>query len=140
MSRTLQNAVQTKEVRSLGTVRLSPVKAQLDSRTESNPTNGVENSDLIRLGSIVESALLAAHVKKGVAADVIGIDQTQMMRQIKLGTFDLRQCSAAGEAFLAAFGLGLVEAYGAARKSKKQIALDRLPELLALMLAAVQED
>lgn len=136
MSRSIQNAVHSREVQTLNGVRLSPAKAQLDSPPESTP---VEGGLLHRLASIKESALLAAHGSQKAASIEIGCDQSQLKRQMRIGTFDTRQEAAAGETYLATLGAMLVEEFGAARKSKKQIARERLPELLDIMLAGLED-
>ena len=65
MAANYTNAVQSKEARSIESVRLAPAKAHLESRTESN---AVEPDLIGRLGSIAESVLMEVHGKKGAAA------------------------------------------------------------------------
>lgn len=120
----------------MDSVRLTPAKAQLESRTQSRP---VTDGPLERLSRTVESALVSIHGSHKAAAIEIDVDRAQLSRQLKLGTFDLRQQAAAGEAFLAAFGAALVEEFGAARKSKRQIALEQLPLLFQRTIEALTE-
>jgi hypothetical protein len=135
MPRTLANAVQPKEVQSLDGIRLRPATAHLDSPTQSNAPTLLD-----RLAAVKKSALMHAHGSGKVAALEVGCDQSQLNRQLAMGTFDTRQEAAAGAAYLAALGAALLDEFGAARKSKKQVALERIPELVALMLAAATED
>lgn len=136
MARTVANAVQSREVRSLDGIRLSPAKASYESPTEST---GVEHGLLDRLARTVESALIDAHGSQKAAAIEIDIDQSQMKRQLRLGTFDLRQQAAAGEVFLAKLGERLTEEFGAARKSPQQQARERIPVLISELLALTEE-
>lgn len=126
----------SQEVQTLDRVRLVAAKAQLESPA---PSTAVDHSPLDRLSRIVESALVLAHGSQKSAAIEIACDQSQMKRQLRLGTFDLRQQAAAGDAFLATLGAALVEEYGTARKSKKQIAREQIPHLLALMMTALED-
>lgn len=132
----MPNRQPSKEGQSLDDVRLSPAKANLDSRTESN---SVQDGPLDRLGRTIKAALVQTHGSGQAAAITLDIDQSDLTRRIKIGTLDQRALAAGGEAFLATFGEMLVEEFGAARQSKKQIALQRLPELLQLMIEAVKE-
>lgn len=136
MATHLTNAVQRKEVQTLDSVRRTPAKAQLESPSESTP---IQDCLLDRLGRTVESALTDAHGSQKAAAIEIDVDQSQLKRQLRLGTFDLRQHAAAGELFLAKLGEALLEEFGTARKSKAEIARDRLPELFATILDAISE-
>jgi len=147
MSRSLVNAAPSVEVQTLDRVRFKQAHAVLPSRSGStvqpesrSASTPVHNGLLDRLAGIVESALVTVHGSQKSAAIEIQCDQSQMKRQLRLGTFDLRQQAAAGETFLATLGELLVEAFGTARKSKKKVAIERLPELLGLMLAALEED
>lgn len=135
MAATVANALQSKEVKSLDDVRLRPAKATIERPVKSTP---VQDDRLGRLSSTVESALLAAHGKKAVAALEIGIDQSQMNRQIRIGTFDLRQMSAAGDEFLAAFGEALVDQFGAKKKDRRKVARDLIPQLMGALLVLTE--
>lgn len=132
----MANAVQTKEVQALDRVRLRPAMAHLDSPTESKSSTLLD-----RLASVKKAALLAAHGSGKAAAIEIGCDQSQMNRQLQMGTFDTRQEATAGAVYLAMLGELLLEEFGAARKSKKQIARERIREVIAsLSLLDLMED
>lgn len=135
MAATLPNAVQPKEVQALDRVRLSPAKASYDS-----PTPSIRSTVLDRLATAKKAALVAVHGSGKAAAIEIGCDQSQMNRQLTIGTFDMRQEATAGEAYLAELGERLVEEFGTAKKSKKQIARERIPELLGLLLEATEDE
>lgn len=142
--RTIATATRSEEVQSLGPVRRTQAHAGLkhpspssDSPSASSP---VQDDLIDRLGRTVKAALVAVHGSGQAAAITIAMDQSQMNRQLRIGTFDLRTSAAAGETFLAKLGEFLKEEFGTAHKTKKQLALERLPELLALMLAAVEDD
>ncbi len=126
----------SREVQSLDRVRRTPAKAQLQSPS---PSNRLDADRLSRLGRVVKSALTSAHGSGQAAAIEIGMDQSQMNRQFHLGTFDLRSLASAGDTALALVGEFLLQEFGAARKTKAQIAREVLPQLLALMLDAVSE-
>lgn len=134
MSRSMSNAVHSREVQGLDRVRRTQAKAHLDSPAQSNAPTLLD-----RLASVKKAALLDALGSGKAAALEIGCDQSQLNRQLQTGTFDTRQEATAGEAFLAKLGEALLEEFGAARKSKKQIARERLPELLAVMLDGLED-
>jgi hypothetical protein len=134
MAATLQNAVQSKEVRTLDTVRLRPAKAQHQS-----PTESTRSPLLDRLAGVKKAALVAVHGSGKAAAIEIGCDQSQMNRQLTTGTFDMRQDATAGEAYLAKLGELLIEEFGAARKSKKQLAREALPLFVQQIAEALEE-
>jgi hypothetical protein len=123
MSASLPNAARSQEVPTLDGVRRTPAKATLQSPPQSSP---VHDGLLERLAGTVESALIAAHGSQKAAAIEIQIDQSQMRRQLRMGTFDERQMAAAGPAFLAKLGAALVEEFGVALKSPRQQAIEKV--------------
>lgn len=134
MSRSLSNTVQSKEVRTLDGVRLSPAKAQWQSPTESTRVHG----DLLsRLSKTVESALIAVHGSQKAAAIEIGCDQSQMRRQVNLGTFDNRQHAAAGAAYLARLGRELIAEFGDAEQDPRDLALQQILGMMPLIVGAL---
>jgi len=137
MAHSMAQRSRSEEVQSLGPVRRTPAKAGLESPAESSP---VHDDRMDRLGRTVKAALVAVHGSGQAAAITIAMDQSQMNRQLRIGTFDLRTAAAAGDTFLAKLGEFLKDEFGTAHKTKRQLALERLPELLALMLAAVEEE
>jgi len=151
MAHSITQRVRSEEVQSLGPARRTAAHAGLKNPTASvdgpgaslvspTPSSQVQGDLIDRLGRTVKAALIAVHGSGQAAAITIAMDQSQMNRQLRIGTFDLRTSAAAGETFLAKLGEFLKEEFGTAHKTKKQLALERLPELLALMLAAVEED
>lgn len=116
-------------------VRRTPVKAHLPSPTASTRIDG---DRLARIGRAAKSALVSAHGSGQAAAIEMGIDQSQVNRQLQMGTFDFRELAAAGDVAILMFGQNLVEEFSGRAKTKRQIALERLPELLALMLAGLE--
>ena len=111
------------------------LKAHIESPVESQT---LPDGPLAGLGGMVESALVRVYGSKKAAAIELEKDRSQLRRQLEMGTLMIRELDR--PEVLAALGEVLVEEFGGARKSKKQIAIQRLPELLALMLDAVTED
>ena len=80
------------------------------------------------MGGYIEAALVKVYGSKKAAAIELQKDRSQLRRQLEMGTLMIRELSDA--AVLAALGEILCDEFGAVRKSKKQIARERLPELL----------
>lgn len=133
MSANLSNAQRSPEVRTLDQIRRQPAKAQLQSPSASAPSDDVL---LERLSRTVESALLDAHGSLKAIAIEIGMDPSQLRRQFKLGTFDLRTLAAAGERGLQLLGEALRDEFPSKTKPEQQIrakAKVALMQLLDLM-------
>lgn len=100
-------------------------------------SQAVPESPLVGLGGLIEAALVRVYGSKKAAAIELGKDRSHLRRQLALGTLIIRELD--NPLVLAALGQVLMEEYGAQRKTKKQQAMERLPELLGLMLEAVTE-
>lgn len=74
---------------------------------------------------------------KAAAFQMGDTDPSLLRRQILDGTLPLRKLFEADPKALAAFGEFLVEQYGDAKKSKQEIAREKLPELLATIIDAL---
>ena len=103
-------------------------------RVKSGPTSD------FTYGESIWEVLVKSHGSVKAAAFTMGnTDPSLLRRQILDGTLPLKKLFEADPKALAAFGEFLVEQFGDAKKSKQQIARERLPELFALMLEAIQE-
>lgn len=138
MPRSLANAARSEEVRSYDSIRPTPARASLrqsdgvgSSRTESDFGHGPK----------IWEAIVRGHGSVNAAAITMGnTDPTQLKREIDLGTIRLKKFFEADEAALCEFAEYVLNTFKPARKSKRQVAKDRLPELLGLMLAALEGD
>lgn len=111
-------------------VGLKPAKAHLKSPA----------SDFT-YGGAIWGVLVNAHGSVKEAAFAMGnTDPSLLRRQILDGTLPLKKLFEAEPKALAAFGDFLTEHFGDTQKSKQQIAREKLPELLALILDAVTEE
>jgi hypothetical protein len=120
----------SEEVRPSDALRPKPAKATLQSPTHRTFT----------LGETIWEVLVKGHGSVKAAAFSMGdTDPSLLRRQILDGTLPLKKLFEADPKALAAFGEFLVEHYGHAKKSKKQIARERLPELFAALLEAIEE-
>jgi hypothetical protein len=131
MPTTLHNAARTKEVQGLDRVRFTPAKAQYDSPGQSTRSTLVD-----RLAAVKKAALLSVHGSGKAAALEIGCDQSQMNRQLQMGTFDTRQEAAAGAAYLVKLGELLIAEFGDVTKTRQRLVRERaIGALLDLMEA-----
>lgn len=93
------------------------------------------------LGSVIWEVLVKEHGSVKAAAFTMGnTDPSFLRRQILDGTLTIKKLFEADPRALAAFGEFLVEQYGHTKKSKREIAREKLPELLALFIDAIGED
>jgi hypothetical protein len=91
-------------------------------------------------GPAIWDLLVAAHGSvKATAFTMSNTDPSLLRRQILDGTLPLKKLLEADPRALAAFGAYLVEQFNGATKSKREIALERIPELLAAFLDAVSD-
>ncbi len=127
MSASFPQRAQSEEVQTsdrIGPSRRQPAKAHLKSR----------KSDF-RYGHALWDLLTQAH--GSVNATAITMDNTDpslLRRQILDGTLPIKKLFQADHKALAAFGEFLVDTFGSTRKSKAELALEKLPELLAAFL------
>lgn len=92
-------------------------------------------------GPRIWDAVVRGHGSVKATAYTMGQkDESLIRRQITDGTIRLREFFEADEAALCEFAEYVLETFKPARKSKKQIAREQIPQLLALMLGALEED
>ena len=129
MPSTVANARQSTEVLPQDGIRLRPAKATLKSPT----------SDF-SFGPGLWEVLVKEHGSVKATAFTMGdTDPSLLRRQVMDGTLPIKKLFDADPQALAAFGEFLVEQFGGTRKSKQQIAREKLPELFAALLDAVTE-
>lgn len=137
MRPTVPNERQSQEVRSYKDVRLKPAKADLQqsdgvgsSRTESDFGHGPKIWDAIVRGHGSVNA---------TAITMEDTDPTQLKREVTTGAIRLRKFFEADETALCEFAEYVLDTFQPARKSKRQLARERLPELFAVLLAATED-
>jgi hypothetical protein len=135
MSHRLQNAAQSQEVSPLDRGGRRMLKAAAPSPAESHT---VPDAPIAGFGGCVEAVLVRVFGSKKAAAIELQTDRSQLRRQCERGTLMLREIDRPD--ILAELGYELVAQYGGARKSRKQVAIERIPELIALMIGALEED
>lgn len=123
MPSTMPNAAMTTPDRTLVTPRPKPVKASL-------PDNQTQR----RLSSVVIDATRDTYGKQGAAAAELGKDEGNFSRDIRAGRTTLRDLADLGTEFLAQLGASLTQEFGAAGKSKAELARERLPEIIRELL------
>ncbi len=137
MSRSLPNPTSSQEVRSYEGIRPKAVKAGL---RQSDALGSHRTGSDFRHGPKIWDALVRGHGSVNATAITMGqTDPTQLKREVTLGTIRLKKFFEADEAALCEFAEYVLDTFQPARKSAKQIAKERLPELLGLMLAALEE-
>lgn len=91
-------------------------------------------------GAAIWDALVRGHGSVKAAGITMGdTDPSQLKRQICEGTIRLKDLFQADDKALALFGEFLVEQFGESKKSKAQIAREKLPEMLATIIEALAE-
>lgn len=131
MPQTMPQRSRSQEVRSLDQIGLTPAKASLASPTESDFGHGPQIWD----------ALTSGHGSVKATAFTMGQkDESQIRRQVVRGSLTLLELFKADEQALCEVADYILATFKAARKTKKQLALERLPELLGLMIDAVAEE
>jgi len=89
-------------------------------------------------GEAIWEVLVKGHGSVKATAITMGNrDRSLLRREVLDGTLTLAQLLSADDRALTLFGEFLIENFGQSRKSKQQIARERLPELLALMFDAL---
>jgi len=90
------------------------------------------------LGEAIWEVLVRGHGSVKAAAFTMGnTDPSLLRRQVLDGTLTLKKLFEADPKALASFGEFLVEHFGHTKKSKREIAREKLPELLALVFDAL---
>lgn len=90
---------------------------------------------------MIWEAVVRGHGSVKTTAFTMGdTDPSLLRRQVTDGTIRLREFFEADENALCEFAEYVLETFQPARKTKKQIARERLPELVALMLDATEGD
>lgn len=131
MSANVAVRVTSEEVRTSDGFGRRQAKASLKSPIQS-PTSD------FTLGPVIWEVLVKEHGSVKATAFAMGdTDPSLLRRQIIDGTLPLKKLLEADPKALAAFGEFLVEQYGQSRKSKQQIAREKLPELIAALIEAV---
>lgn len=121
----------SEEVRTSDTFRPTPAKATLKSPTS-------DSGKTFELGPAIWEVLVKEHGSVKAAAHTMGdTDPSLLRRQIVDGTLPLKKLFEADPKALAAFGEFLVEHYGDAKKSRQEIAREKLPELFAAIIDAI---
>lgn len=89
-------------------------------------------------GAAIWDVLVSGHGSvKATAFTMDNTDPSQLRRQVLDGTLPLKKLLEADPKALASLGEFLIQHFGDAKKSKRQIARERLPELLALVFDAL---
>lgn len=114
-------------VKKLDAVCTAPVQATLDGQPLS--TGGLT-------GTVSE--VVRRVVTQKVAAIELDKNEGQLSRELRSGRLELRELDRLGPAFFAALGGALVDQFGASRKTRQQIARERIPELIDVILTAVE--
>lgn len=114
----------------------TPAKAGLQ-RQEQTPEP--ETNDF-PLGEAIWEVLVKGHGSVKATAITMGNrDRSLLRREVLSGDLTLKQLLEADDKALAAFGEFLIDNFGDSRKSKAQVARERLPELFAAILDALAE-
>lgn len=93
-----------------------------------------------RYGAALWDVLVAGHGSVKSAAITMGnTDPSLLRRQVLDGTLPIKKLFESDDKALADLGEFLVETFGKARKSKAQIAREKLPEMFAAFIAAISE-
>lgn len=130
MAATVANARQSHLVPELDNVGLRPAKASLQ-----RPTTAT-----FELGEVIWEVLVKGHGSVKETAFAMGnTDRSLLRRRVLDGSLELRELFQADPKALVAFGEFLQTHFGEAQKTKQQIARERLPELLALFLDALEK-
>lgn len=130
MPSTVANAVQSREVRLPDRVGRTAKVEHVSSPKESD----------FGLGPMIWDAIVRGHGSVKAAAFTMGnTDPSLLRRQVVDGTIQLRKFFEADEAALCEFAEYVLETFKPARKSKKQIAREQIPQLLALMMTALED-
>lgn len=137
MGTTVNALRQSQEVRSPDSIRRRPAKAEL-KKSDAVGSGPMESE--FGLGPTIWDAIVRGHGSVKAAAFTMGKkDESQLKRQITNGTIRLKEFMQADQDALCEFAEWLLDTFKPARQSKRQQAIARLPELLALMLAVVTE-
>lgn len=92
-----------------------------------------------RFGNAIWEVLVKEHGSVKAAAFTMGdTDPSLLRRQVLDGTLPIRKLFEAEPRALAGLGQFLVETFGDSKKTKSELARERLPELFAAFLEAVQ--
>ncbi len=108
------------------------------ARAHITPAQSHPETSRSGLGACADAALELVHGSKKAAAIALQIDRSQLRRQLEIGTLMLRELD--DPDVLAALGEMLLEQYGPARKTKKQLARERLPDMIASLLDLMEDD
>lgn len=142
MSASMPNAARSQEVGTIDSVRRVPAKAALREQSTVGSSRSGRKDTEFRLGPTLYDVLVDGH--GSVKALVLSVnehkDPTLLKRQISSGTLELRELFKADPTALVVLGEWLIETFGGKRKSKRQMARERLPELLTLMLDVLSEE
>jgi len=91
-------------------------------------------------GPQIWDAIVRGHGSVKAAAFTMGQkDASQIRRQVTTGTIPLREFMEADETALCEFADYVLETFQPARKSKQQIALETLPEMMRVIIEALTE-
>lgn len=147
MPASMPNRSGSREIQSLDGIKGRAVRVTDPRPRQSSPSaqgpaesNRVDEVRLQRLGRVMKAALVTAHGSGQAAAIEIGVDQSQLNRQLSIGTFDGRGMSAAGDTFLALLGRALSEEFGPSQKSKRQLARELIPQFCQTLLDLTEEE
>lgn len=125
MQSTLANLPLSPKVPEFDRGGLKPAKATLPTKDE------------FEHGDAIWEVLVKEHDSvKAMAYQMGPIDRSLLRRRIQDGSLTIKELFKADPKALAAFGDFLKEHYGETKKSKQEIARERLPELLATFLDA----
>src|SRR5688572_12404521 len=98
------------------------------------------NGSTFALGEVIWEVLVKGHGSvKETAYQMGDTDRSLLRRRVLDGTLELRDLFTADPKALAAFGEFLIDQYGDSKKTKQQIAREKLPELLAAFVDAFSE-
>lgn len=132
MAASLPQPRRSEEVRTsdqIGPKRRTPAHAGLKG-----PTSDFQQ------GQAIWNVLVKGHGSVNAAAITMGnTDPSLLRRQVLDGTLPIKKLFEADDRALADFGEFLTEHFGKSRKTKGQIAREKLPELLAAFLDIANE-
>lgn len=138
MRPTLPNAAPSQEVRTYDNHRKKPAKVE---RLQSDVVGlGRTESDFGHGPKIWDAVVRGHGSVNATAITMEDTDPTQLKREITTGSIRLKKFFEADEAALCEFAEYILSTFQPARKSKRDLALERLPELFAVVIEGLTED
>lgn len=137
MAPRLNSVHHSEEVRSYEGIRPKAAQAHLKS---SDAVGSNRTDTEFRHGPKIWDAIVRGHGSVNAAAITIdNTDPTQLKREIESGNIRLKKFFQADESALCEFAEYVLDTFQPARKTPAELAMERLPELLACILAVCNQ-